>query len=81
VKASPRKPTGLHSDRERDLIDLLKHIRERDRQLLNALVVIATRGDARVLAAMGTVLDFAVTSTCAAAVTRPRARRRRDSAG
>jgi hypothetical protein len=81
VKASRRKGTGPHTARERDLIDLLKHIRERERRLLNALVVIATRGDAKVLAAMGTVLDFAVTSSCAEATARPRARRRRNSTG
>jgi len=46
--------------REHDLIDLLEHIRERDRRLADSLVVIATHGDARVLAAVGTVVDFAV---------------------
>lgn len=55
MKAHPRKRTA----HERDLLDLLKHIRGRDRRLLDALVVIATRGDASVLAAVGTVVDFA----------------------
>jgi hypothetical protein len=34
-------------------MDLLEHIRQRDRQLSDALAVIVTRGDAKVLAAMG----------------------------
>ena len=46
--------------RERDLMDLLKHSHERERRVSEALVVILTRSDAEVLAALGTVVDFAV---------------------
>ncbi len=62
TKARPKKRTA----HELDLLDLLKHSREHDRRLLDALVVIATHGNARVLAAIGTVVDFAVTTARAA---------------
>ena len=60
MKAHPRKRPATRTARERDLMDLLEHVRKRDRRLSDALAVIATRGDAKVLAAVGTVVDFAL---------------------
>jgi hypothetical protein len=39
---------------------LLESCRQRDRRVSDALVVILTRGDAEVLAALGTVVEFAI---------------------
>jgi hypothetical protein len=55
TKMRPKKRSVL----ELDLLDLLQHSRECDRRLVEALVVIATHGNARVLAAIGTVVSFA----------------------
>ena len=46
--------------RERDLMELLENSHERERRVADALVVILTRGDAEVLAALGIVVGFAV---------------------
>ena len=56
MKDFPKKRTA----RERDLMELLEHSNERDRRVSAALVVILTRGDAEVLAALGIVVGFVV---------------------
>ena len=68
MKAGPKKRAAAWTARERDLRDLLEHVRARERRLFDAMVVILTRGDARVLTAVGTVVDFAVRT----ALLRPR---------
>lgn len=53
AKTRPKKRSEL------DLLDLRKHNRANDRRLVEAIVVIATQANARVLAAIGIVVSFA----------------------
>jgi hypothetical protein len=57
VKAHAAKKRTPH---ELDLMELLKNSNKRERRVSDALIVILTRSDADVLAALGTVVDFAV---------------------
>ena len=57
MKAHAAKKRTAH---ELDLMELLKNSNKRERRVSDALVVILTRSDADVLAALGTVVDFAV---------------------
>ena len=51
---------GERTAHELDLMELLENSNERERRVADALVVILTRSNAEVLAALGTVVDFAV---------------------
>jgi hypothetical protein len=59
VKARAAKRAD-RTPHELDLMDLLKRSNKRERRVSDALIVILTRSDAKVLAALGTVVDFAV---------------------
>lgn len=54
----PRKRTKARTARELDLMDLLDHLRRRDRGVADAVVEVLTRADATTLAALGTVVAF-----------------------
>ena len=54
------KKIAARPARERDLLDLQEHVRKRDRTVADALVEVLTRADPHVLAALGVVVDFAV---------------------
>ena len=59
MKPHATKP-AKRTAHELDLMELLKNSNQRERRVSDALVVILTRSDADVLAALGTVVDFAV---------------------
>ena len=52
--------------RERDLMDLRAHSKQRDARVADAIVTVLCRADARTLAALGLVLEF-ITIVCATA--------------
>ena len=42
------------------MAEVLEHVRRRERKVYDALLTILTRGDGRVLAALGVLLEFVV---------------------
>ena len=58
--AAPRHDTKAPTAREVDLRELLEYVEKRDQRVASALVTVLRHGDARVLAALGVIVDFAV---------------------
>ena len=62
AKTPPLRSRGSahYATSEEQISEVLAHLRKRDQKVYDALLTLFTRGDGRVLTALGVILDFVV---------------------